>query len=205
MESPNKTSPHLVTPMAKLTMAFQVASRSRDLEIMQGQLKMAAMKSMKRAGSRRGAEAGARTAFDVNERWGAMFSVDRRVYDICIYIPREPITYEIIGRHAKPRLFCTFHQNPVYCVKTPGFPKNPNFWSEMLDMLTFWQNLALAFILDNNQTDAFQIYWPTVGFYHQSITILFQFTFHAGMISYKVGENKGTPTFSRTYPVLIPY
>ena len=82
-------------------------------------------------------------------------SVDLRdVYDV----PREPITYEIIGRHAKPRLFCTFHQNPVYCVKTPGFPKNPNFWSEMLDMLTFWQNLALAFILDNNQTDAFQIY-----------------------------------------------
>ena len=80
------------------------------------------------------------------------------INNIYIYIPREPITYEIIGRHAKPRLFCTFHQNPVYCVKTPGFPKNPNFWSEMLDMLSFWQNLALAFILDNNQTDAFQIY-----------------------------------------------
>lgn len=34
----------------------KVTSRHRDLEIMQGQLKMAAMKSMKRAGSRRGAE-----------------------------------------------------------------------------------------------------------------------------------------------------
>jgi hypothetical protein len=60
----------------------QVTSRHRDLEIMQGQLKMAAMKSMKRAGSRRGAEAGSvNNALCSNER-GAMFSVDRRVYDI---------------------------------------------------------------------------------------------------------------------------
>ena len=53
----------------------------------------------------------------------------------------------MIGRHARPRLFCTFHQNPVYCVKTPGFPKDPHFWSGMLDMLTFWQERPTTFSL----------------------------------------------------------
>ena len=69
-------------------------------------------------------------------------------YHVCILcIPREPIFYKMIGRHARPRLFCTFHQNPIYCVKTRGFPKDPHFWSGMLDMLTFLQERPTTFSL----------------------------------------------------------
>ena len=67
---------------------------------------------------------------------------------VCMYIYIFIyITYKKFGRHAKPRLFCTFHQNPVYCAKIWVFPKEPIFWSELLDMLTFWQEWATKFHL----------------------------------------------------------